>query len=35
MRMKTRIYLLLALAGAMTLTGCVSMKEDQHKVAVG
>jgi endo-1,4-beta-xylanase len=33
--MKTKIYLLLALAGAMTLSGCVSMKEGHHKEAMG
>ena len=33
MRMNTKTYLLLALAGAITLTGCVSMKEGPNKVA--
>ena len=31
--MNTKIYLLLALAGAITLCSCVSTKEDNHKVA--
>jgi endo-1,4-beta-xylanase len=31
--MNTKIYLLLALAGVMTLCGCVSTKEGNHKVA--
>jgi endo-1,4-beta-xylanase len=33
--MKTKIYILLALAGAMTLSGCVSMTEGHHKAAMG
>jgi endo-1,4-beta-xylanase len=34
-RMNPKIYLLLALAGVMTLTGCTSIKESQHKGPMG